>query len=308
MNDLHESCYALPALRKYPIHTKEASIDSLKTFLKEASNYSAQKASDIFDNLTKAASIHQICLEDVHVEQELQKEASTLNIKAPNDSYITMTKISTASDLIDAVDSVIEARNTTTRKTIADAAKYVLWKAASSDFDLTEDRFKRLSQLAGAGVGDREEIQYELDKRATLNVFPKEYAEQFWKYSNTLKGMTDEEFYKEATLNTICNVLEDIDCLYGNQSKYGSALQYPESVCFKDTVDDLKKQTENLLYIPSIDTTLSKRALLERKDTVNSFLNQHYGVTADALETTGFATIALLAKHAAEAFLEAVDK
>ena len=118
---------------------------------------------------------------------------------------------------------------------------------------------EKVAKIAGIGVGDREEIENELQKVATEVILADGDREQFWKYVNTVKEMPDEDFYKEATLNTLCNVLDDINYAYDMQSRYGHSKKYPEEVVFGKNVDDLVKEASDLALIPSIDTTISKK-------------------------------------------------
>ena len=85
----------------------------------------------------------------------------------------------------------------------------------------------KIAQIAGIGVGNREDIEHEFDKRATLNIFTGKNKEMFWNYSKALKELSDDDFYKEANLNTVCNVLEDIDIMYNNKQAYGKTLASP---------------------------------------------------------------------------------
>ena len=47
MNDFDSSIYAYPAMNKYPIHTKEAALNSYAQFLREKDKVSELKADEI---------------------------------------------------------------------------------------------------------------------------------------------------------------------------------------------------------------------------------------------------------------------
>ena len=305
MNDFDSSIYAYPAMNKYPIHTKEAALNSYAQFLREKDKVSELKADEIEKVFQKAASYYEIDL----TPQEKTDAAPrpTVQCDAGDGQVISMNKIASVEDVEAATKFILDKRATMKRKQLKQAAKYVLWCAASSDMDMNTPELQKIAHIAGIGVGDRQEIEHELEKRATLNIFSGKDKEAFWEYTKNVKAMSDADFYKEATLNDLCDCIEDIDELYGNQVKYGSTLKAPEDVCFAQTMDDLLKEASDLAYIESIDTTISKKALLERADAANSFFKQHFG-TGEKLENEALVQkVASLDAPTAEALLDAIE-
>jgi hypothetical protein len=95
--------------------------------------------------------------------------------------------------------------------------------------------------------------------------------------------------------------------MYSNTHRYGHDLKHPEDVCFGQGVDDLLKEASDLAYIESIDTTISKKALLERKNAVNSFFSEYFGAS-EALDGDDLvAKVASLDENIANALLEAIE-
>lgn len=185
-----------------------------------------------------------------------------------------MNKISNLAELDKAAEFVLNMRKTASRRELVGVASYILGRCAALDGDMNTAEMRKIAHIAGMGVGDRSEIEAEFDKRAGLNMLGRG-AESFWNYSNTMKSLSDAEFYKTANLNTICNVIEDIDKHYNNTHRYGKDLKAPEDVVYKDTADDLLKQANDLLYVESIDATLSKEAVLERAGAINKFFAEY---------------------------------
>lgn len=304
MNNLSDSCFAYQSMRKYPIHTKEAACNSYQEFSKEASCYPKALAESIKERFQKAAEYHEIDLES------LTKEASadpreTITFKGV-DGNITMSKIASANDIPAAINKILEYREVTKRANLQEAAKYVIWSAANTDFDLDSDEMRKIAHIAGLGVGDREQIQSEFEKRATLNILDGESKDAFWKFASDLKELSDEDFYSEGNLNKMCSILEEIDTLYDNTHKYGTQLKRPEDVVFAHTMDDLIKEAHDLLLIPSIDTTISKTALLERADKANSFFKTYLGQEKELSGDDLFGKVASLDAEIAAALLERI--
>lgn len=305
MDTFDSSAYAYPAMRKYPIHTKEAALNSIQEFQADRGNYSEVKANEIDAVLTKAAAYYEI---DSNPAVKTASEAvKTREFGTEDGGKIHMSEIQTGDDVKKAATFILEKRASMPRSQLKEAAKYVLWAAANTDVQLDSPAMSKLARIAGVGVGDRAEIENEFEKRATLNIFDGNDREAFWKYANEVKAMSDEDFYKEATLNTICDCLEQIDCRYDNQCKYGSTLKAPEDVCFGETLDDLLKEAQDLSYIKSIDTTISKSALLERKTAANAFFKAHFGQENDLEGDELINKVASLDANTAEALLEAIQ-
>ena len=305
MNDLDNSLYAYPAMRKYPVHTKEAALNAYQQFKADRASYSQEKAEEIEAVFKKAASYY-----DMDIDPQTKQAAEprdTVDLVADGDDYISMDVIKTVQDVQKAASYILTKRASMRRAQLKEAAKYVIWAAANSSMPLDSPALTKLAKIAGIGVGNRDDIIHEFEKRATMNIFDGADKEAFWKYAQELREMADEDFYKEATLNTVCDCIEKIDCLYGNQDKYGSSLRAPEDVCFGETMDDLLKEANDLSYIKSIDTTISKSALLERKTAANAFLKAHFG-QENELEGDGLVNkVASLDAKTAEALLEAIQ-
>ena len=300
---LNDSCFAYPALRKFPIHTKEDAESSYGAYRMQKTAFSEAQRAIIEANFEKAASYYGLELEQKATEtqprQQLWFSGQSRGVK--------MGEIKTFDELRKTASYLIEQRKTTRRAELAEAAKYVLWADANCDSHLPSDTLTKIAHIAGIGVGDREAIQYELEKRATLVHLDGENREEFWKFANELKSMSDEDFYKEATLNTVCNVIDNIDFMRDLQHKHASELGFPEDVVFKDTVDDLIKQASDYYVVPAIDATLSKKATLERKDAINGFFGAHFAGFEPLEGDKLIEKVASLDRTMANALIEAIE-
>lgn len=302
MDNLNESCFAFPALRKFPINTKESAISSFGAYKMQKNAFSQPQRDIIEENFKKAASFYEIELEDKPEEPE---KRTVLMFKGASQS-IDMHEILNLEELDKAVDFILEKRASMQRNCLSEPAKYVLWQASNADVDMDTPKMRKIAHIAGIGVGDRDEIEHAFMLRGTLNPLSDKDRDAFWKYAREMQGLSDDDFYKEATLNTICDTMDAIDFMYNNQHRQASEIGYPEDVVFKTTQDDLLKEASDLYYVKSVDATLSKKATLERKDAINTFFKDHFD-NAEALDGEELINkVASLDAYTAEALLETV--
>lgn len=272
MSKLHESCFAYPALRKFPVHTREDLLGSFGAYKVQRESFDPACREAIEKNFIKAAAYHEVELEPLEQNTEPRQ---MLMFKGASEA-VDMTEVKTMSELDQAIDFILEKRASVDRESLAEPAKYLLWLTANSNRSLDTDKMRKIAHIAGIGVGDRDEIQHEIERRGVENHLDDASREALYKFAGDVRSLSDDEFYNEENLNTICKVLDECDRMYGNQHKHASE-GYPEDVVFKSTMDDLIKEASDLYYVPSIDATLSKKATLERKDAINSFFSTLYG-------------------------------
>jgi hypothetical protein len=312
MEPLSKECFADQYNCKYPIHTKEAAYNSFQDYCKEKGNIDAAVKAEIEANFQKAASFHEIELAEPVVKEAASREMHTLAEEGAEEG-VSMPIIATMEELQQGKDYLIEKRASLSCKTLREGAKYLLWAAANSQTDLNTPDMRKIASIAGVGVGDKEEILEQFDKRATVIELPVDQQTGFWEFSRNLHGISDEEFYKEATLTKICDTMDEIDRMYGLNTRYGqkvgdSVLMAPEQVCFGQNIDDLTKEAADMLHVASIDTVLSKKAVLERKNAINGFFDNYFGddpveIDADLLEK-----VATMDKNTANALLKELDE
>lgn len=267
-NRMHCSQYADEIRMRYPVHTKEAALQSYADCCIDGN----ADVPYIRDKFSKVASFYGIELEKP-AEKPIEK-AATASFGFDGGS-IEISRIKDAEDAMQAAAYLIEKRASMTRDELREAAGYVAMGAADTDIDMDCPEMRKIAHIAGLGIGDRAEIEHELDKRAVLHDLNSAKSE-FWALSDEVKALSDAEFYKEATLDRICSAIEGIDGYFGVKSQYGRSLEAPEDVVFKNTHSDLLKEASDLFYVPSVDATLSKTALLERADAVNGFFAAHF--------------------------------
>ena len=310
MESLSKECFADQRNCKYPIYTKEAAEASFKDYCKDKTAIPDVLKTDIEAQFRKAAAYHEITLEEPVI-----KEASVeMNIIAENgaEKGVSMPIIASVEDIEQSKAYLLEKRASESCKTLREGAKYVLWAASNSKMDLEAPEMRKIAALAGCGVGDKEEILDQFDKRATLIELPVDQQTGFWAFSRELHAIPEEEFYKEATLTKICDTMDEIDRTYGLNTQYGhkvagSVLLSPEQACFGQNIDDLTKEASDMMHIPSIDTVISKKALLERKDGVNSFFSTYFGAENEQDDEKMCQKVASLDGKIAKALLESLE-
>lgn len=304
MDALHESCFAYPALRKFPINTKENVISSYGAYSMQKKAFDASRQAKIEENFAKAANFYGLTLKK---RASAPKKRRKLLFKGASKG-VSMSEITNKDELKAAVDFILDKRASVKRSELAEAAKYALWSASCANEDLSAPRYKKIAHIAGIGVGNREDIEKAFLKRAELVPTSSKGREAFWKYAKDIQELSDEDFYNEDTLNRICSAMDDIDFLYGCEGRHGKDLDYPEDVVFQDTVDDLCEQASNLVYVPSVDATLDKKELLGRSDAVNAFLQSHFSDYGPLEGEQLVKKVCSLDKDTALALLEEIDQ
>lgn len=311
MEPLSKECFADQYNCKYPIHTKEAAYNSFKDYCAEKGEISDALRPEIEANFQKAASFHDIELVEP-VVKEASREMHTLAEKGASEG-VSMPIIKTAEEIEQCCNYLLEKRASTSCKSLREASKYLLWAVANSDFDMNGPYERKIAALAGVGVGDKDEILEQFDKRATLIELPVDQQTEFWAFSRKLHEFSDEDFYKEATLTKICDTIDEIDRTYGLNEHYGkkmgdSVLKSPEQVCFGQNIDDLTKEAADMLHVASIDTVLSKKAVLERKDAINGFFSTYFGAESAENDEKLLEKVASLDENTANALLQALGE
>lgn len=302
MNNLNESYYAYPALRKFPMASAEQTAGSYGAYKMQKTAFDARAQELIEGNFKKAAAYYGIELEPA---EKPAAKREMLAFKGHGDTGISMSQITTMDELDKAANFIIEKRDEMPRAVLAEPAKYVIWAASNTDVDMNTDRFRKIARIAGLGVGDRDKIQTEFEKRALEYHLARSEKDDFWKYAKEMEHLSDDEFFTEANLNTLCNVMDEMDGMYAGQYKRASGeMSYPEDIVFENGLDDLTKEASDYYLVPSIDATLSKTATLERKDAINAFFTRyfegHSALDGDELINK----VASLDKYTASALLE----
>ena len=274
MDNLNEAYYAYPALKKFPMSSGQQTEASYGAYRMQKQAFSEPVQRLIESNFDKAASYYGITLQKP-AEEPVKREL--IAWKGHGNANVSMPQITTLDELDKAASYIIEKREDTPRAVLAEPAKYVLWAASNTDVDMNTDKMRKIARIAGIGCGDRDKIEHEFERRGVEYSLGRDEHADFWKYAKEMEHLSDEEFYSEDNLNTMCTVMDEMDRLYGGQYKRASGeMGYPEDVVFENGLDDLVKEASDYYLIPSIDATLSKTATLERKDAINSFFDRHF--------------------------------
>lgn len=304
MDNLDKSWFAYPSMRKYPIHTKEAALQSYDEFSRDKFTMAKALSEDIKQRFDKAASFHEVELKAF--KKEASEPVSDILLLKGKSGDLAISKITSIEEFKSATEFILDKRASMKRADLQEAAKYVVWVAANSDVEQDTPELRKIARIAGIGVGDRDEIQETFEKRADMCVLSDKDRGPFWEYANELRNLPDEEFYKEATLNKICDTIEEIDEIYNNTYRYGKDITAPEDAVFGSNMDDLLKEAKDLMYVESIDATLSKSALLQRKEAAQAFLAQYLAPEKPYNDEELIAKVASLDAKLADQLLEAI--
>ena len=304
MENLNEAFYACPALRIYPIDTKESAVSSFGAYCMRKNAHDKASQELIEANFRKAAAFYGIEL----AEPDQEPAAPVLYKEAGAENGVMMAEIRSMDDLDKAVDFILAKRASGPRVELAAAAKHVLWKAANNASDLDSERLKRLARIAGVGVGSKDAVLAEFDKRAKALPLCQDDKNAFLKYANELAELPDDVLMTEKNLNAACAVLDGADFVCNMQHKHASDLGYPEDVVFANTVGDVLKDAEDLYKVASIDAVLSKKATFERKEAINGFFQAHFADFEPLEGEKLVEKVASLDKITAEALLNAVNE
>lgn len=304
MEELHSSCFANPAQRKYPVHTKEAALKSYKTYSKEKASYIPEKQALIEENFRKAASLHDITYPEL--TKEAAKEIPTVSFRVGDQFCITMSKTASLDGLYEQAGELNNIRGVCSGESLRKAASYIFLEAVKKNADLDRPEMRKISALAGFGIGDREHIIEAFAKRASSFSRDSDEYKYVMGIIRTVESMDDDAFYKKACLDRIFESLDRIDSVLcpENMSKYGRELETPESVCYEKQLTDVYKEVEDCLLVHSTGTVLSKQALLERSLQVDGFFFDHYGQVPYGSNEEMFTKIANLPQEVSEALIE----
>ena len=299
MSNLHSDCFAYKAKNKYPIHTKQATLKSYDQYLTQMQDIPADTCSLINQNFVKAAKLHDIKLADP-IEAPVCREQDSYTDSQGN--IISFTKLATISD-VQKLDQMLDTmRGSISFQALTKVAMIGFTKG--EQLGASQSVMQRLQKKAGLGIGDKEAMLQQFIKRATLIELPIKQKQNFYRLYNSMNKEDSQDFmHKSAEL---CRAMHDIDCLYNLTSHYGNQIQAPENVCCQTTVGSLLKEASDYLHVASTDTVLSKSALLDCKDKVNQFLEDHYNFKA-ASDQEMLNKVASLSKNSIEALLYTLE-
>lgn len=312
MEKLAKQCFAYPQRQKYPVHTKQATLQSHKAYLRQSSQLSPAVRTAIQQRFNKAAAVHQIQLAAAQPYIAHRKVASltcgnnTVRVAVPQN---TKDMLQLALNIEDMADNKGHAT-----KQLRQMAKIAMQWASqlqcqqslmSSLFDMPV--MQTLSKIAGMGIGQKDQICQQLLKRASYIEFDKDGRKFFADTYNSIKNMEKQHFIKSATLNTLCDTLQALDRRFDLQKYYGKQLSRPRQVCFSETVHQLCKKAADTVLIASTGTILSKKALLQRsqaaKQYFQRFFEQNIATDQQLIEKT-----ANLGASYVNSFLEHIEK
>ena len=298
MEKLSKQCYAYPEKELYPVHTKEAALQSWKEFKKDIDNYNDLQVDIIAGNFIKSAK-----LRDFQYPEEPEKPIQTQMIFDQDGTYVAFAKIASLDDVqtvVDTLDSNRDKLNGPFMRKIA----VTMFKQADA-LDLQGPGMVKLERFAGIGLCDPDEMVSQFRKRGGLINMPQDVSSKFYKSYRELQKMQDkEELIKVAT--QMCDIFSEIDKMYKLASHYGNEIKAPEDICFKYGFGDLIDELQDYLPVKSTSTILSKKALLQNKEAVSKFLEENYGEKAEKDEEV-LEKVANLSESGIKALIQVLD-
>lgn len=273
----------------YPVHTKQAAQESWTQFQEQKNTYAPVLRNRIMQKFAKAADTFGLSLE--RPVMHITKRAVQFSV---GNKKITMGKPVNAKEVLQMAMNIEHLADT--GSSTADLRKMAkVGMAWASDLlgriqpDLADRIFdtpvmRKVAYIAGLGSGDKEEICSEFLKRADIVAFSEREKQHIYKTYKHIKELPNQEFYKQASLDVLCDTLDKLDANYHLTHLYKSGkLKEPRTVCYKSLIQDLQKRASDFLFIPSTGTVLSKKALLERKNKVEAYFQRRFG---EPLKTT----------------------
>lgn len=299
MQILDNSCYAYPQKHMYPIHTKQAALQSYEQFKHDIQRYSKDRVDVIADKLIKAAKFH-----GIQFTQLQATPRQTVKVDLQGGKSVSITKIASENDLNQLMDMLQKNSSKLTNGDIQKIAQAVF--PYCDQLDIDSQNMNKLASLAGYGVCDAAEMAQQLLKRANKVQLPqKQQREVFALYREVQKNAQSDELFKTSA--KVFSTLSKIDQMYKLASFYGKQLKSPTDTCYGQTMDQLINQAEDYLLVPSTETILSKKAMLQHKQAIKDFLNEYYSESFKDDEEM-FTKVASLSRHGISTLIQKLDK
>ena len=299
MQILDNSCYAYPQKHMYPIHTKQAALQSYEQFKSDIQRYSKDRVDVIADKLIKAAKLH-----GIQFTQLQSAPRQTVKIDLQDGKSVSITKIASQQDLTQLMNMLDKNASKLTNGDIQKIAQAVF--PYCDQLDMDSQNMNKLTSLAGYGVCDASQMAQQLLKRANKVQLPEKQARQvFALYREVQKNAQSDELFKTSA--KVFSTLSRIDDMYKLASFYGKDLKSPTDTCYGQTMDQLISQAQDYLLVPSTNTILSKKAVLQNKQAIKDFLDEYY---ADSFKDDEqlFTKVASLSRHGISTLIQKLDK
>lgn len=295
MSNLHDDCFAYKSRRKYPVHTKQATLKSYSQYLDQMQNISDQHCASINQNFVKAAKLHDIKL-DSPIKPEVTRQTQVFTDS--DGITVTFTKLATIGD-VQKLNAMLDTHR-------ANLSFDALQKIALMGFTtgqtlgVSQKVLTSLQKKAALGIGDKQQMLNQFLKRASMLVLPLAQQQSFYRLYNSMDKQTQQDMMTKSA--QMYRAIHDIDRLYNLTSQYGKSLKAPQDVCCSTTTDTLLKEASDFLHVASTDTVLSKSALLQQKQKIQEFLKESYNYQA-ANQDELLNKVASLSKSAIESLV-----
>lgn len=231
--------FADPQNRNYPINTQEDAWFSCAYFEKFAidNKYSVLKYANIKLKLEKAAKLWDFDWPVFFAE----KEASAITTIAyvSNGETLYTSEVFEFAGLDKLANDLIANRNKYPWDMRRDAAKQIL--AAGNEFETNfkEASINQLQKIAGQAVGLLKEAQQLLLDRRQAFFREPDVQIRIQEVHDTIEKTAVQGFISPEMANHVIGLLDMLDRINGDNSKYASQGQAPEDIIFAVTLQDM---------------------------------------------------------------------
>lgn len=245
-DELPATCFADPAARQFPIHTKEAAWVSYAFLLNSHEELTKESFEQLDRRLKEAGELYGIRDELEAMQQEFDKQASLPDVglldedfalawEMPNGDKERRFPLRNAVEVKEAAAYLEKYRDDLPYKVRRQMAERILDKAADYSADIKHKR-QFLEKQAGLGWCSAEDTSKLLQERSEQlgSLYP-DISEQFSK--SAAACLEDKANARDiGRLGKLACLISDIDRSYGLDRKYGAGVRRPEDVLFAITI------------------------------------------------------------------------
>lgn len=262
-DELPDTAYADRLRRQYPTHTAAATWTSVGLFLEKLAydqdswNTHTQL---VWQRLIKAANyfgivpfVRQLL---TGVRQQFQDDPSRLPdhdfgvVTVENGQKVRRYPLRNALEVKNAAAYLVENRDHFLRAQRRIFADRILEKAAQYGADITE-QLPVLQRLAGNGIcTDQEAIKLVRERLRMVPVRANDPVYQEMVKLATLMENNGQRYNHWPLLDSLADVIDNFDHLYGLKSQYKQGLARPEDVLFRTTSADVEELATQLVENP----------------------------------------------------------
>lgn len=231
-----------------PLSTYSNLIESLENLIANRKNLNKSEFSSKAAALLHKAEKYGVHLEVQKILEDSNKSDFAIVKNADFSKDYGQIPLRNKEEVIRAAEWLKNYRDRLTYDERKTAAMRILAKSAEFGVIHDEDTERLLFRMAGIGIGDKDIIKNQINKRASY--FSRnariDIAKQLERLIDIINNTDIETFYKEAA-HKVAEEVDIIDKLSGISSRYGKGYMLPEDFLFSTTAPEVKEVQENLI-------------------------------------------------------------